>query len=61
MTQVLDRETIEQRVVVHHTWEQFKLIQALGVPNSTTDIEVAKVVRILLVTERSQSGHFDYA
>ena len=27
MTQFLDRETIEQRVVLHDTWEQFKLIQ----------------------------------
>lgn len=27
MTQVLDRKTIEQRVVLQGTWEQFKLIQ----------------------------------
>ncbi len=27
MTQVLDREILEQRVVLHGTWEQFKLIQ----------------------------------
>ena len=27
MIQLLDRETLEQRVVLHGTWEQFKLIQ----------------------------------
>ena len=27
MTQVLDRETLDQRVVLNGTWEQFKLIQ----------------------------------
>ena len=30
MTQVLDRETLDGRVVLNGTWEQFKLIQKVS-------------------------------